>query len=709
MHLSRWLVVPTFAGLTLAACLPVTLCKADQLKPNRIEFGTDYYPEDWPSERLEIDAQLMQQARFTAVRVADTNWERMEPQEGRYDFAWLDRVVDVLNRHGMRVILCTSSYVPPAWLIQKHPDFYLVQEDGVRRRWGGMGFICLNNPTYRQYVAKLVTALATHFGHNPGVLGWQIDNEMGGWGYTCYDEDYCTPKFREYLKKKFGTLDELNRRLLTVSYGHSYSSWDQVPLRGQPNDDNQQVPLLLEIKRFFSDNINEFMAFQANLLRQNTSGQLITHNGPDRTLNGFDLAKSLDSLGDDNYPRVGEYIAPAYDVDLFRGFNRGKPFLILEHRSGSFGGYTLGDPTPPPGLCRLWAWQTLAHGADGVLFFRWRMNNGGSEQYWQGLMNYDGTPGRAFPEVRRMAEEVAKISPDLLHATTDASVAEVVSYDSLWALHVGSSSFPYVEQLQAVRNGFRHWGLNVDFVEPTDDLGKYKVVVAPTLHVVSPSIVENLEKFVSGGGVLVLTARSGFKTEDNLATQVPPGPLARLAKVRVPEFTLLESVSQFTSLGFPSEEGTYRASPENVIRSASPDWPGEYKANVWAEVLEPEGARTLFQYQQDHYAGRAAVTVADYGKGKVIYVGTLLEPRFYSELARHACGGAKLGLGPEIPPGVDFVVREGKRQTFNFVLNFSPDPRFVTLPGKYRDLLSDKSFDGQVSVPSLDLRILVRE
>jgi len=172
---------------------------------------------------------------------------------------------------------------------------------------------------------------------------------------------------------------------------------------------------------------------------------------------------------------------------------------------------------------------------------------------------------------------------------------------------------------------------------------------------------------------------------------------------------LLDSVSQFTSLGFPSEEGAYRPTSENAIRSVSPDWPGEYKAKVWAEVLEPEGAQTLFQYQQDHYAGRPAVTVSDYGRGKVIYVGTLLEPRFYSELARRACEWAKVGLGPEIPPGVDFAVRQGKQHTYSFVLNFSASPKSVTIPGKYRDLLSDKTFNGQIIVPSLDLCVLVEE
>jgi beta-galactosidase len=704
------MLAPRFLiALALGACLLGNPCKAAQLTSNKIEFGTDYYPEDWPPERTEVDAQLMQQAKFTIVRIADTNWERMEPEEGHYDFAWLDREVEILYRHGMRVVMCTSSYVPPAWLIQKHPEFYLVREDGLRMRWGGMGFICLNNPTYRQYVGKLVTALANHFGHNPGVAGWQIDNEMGGWGYDCYDEDYCVPKFRAYLKQKFGTLDELNRRLLTVSYGHIYSSWDQIPLAGTSLAPNQQAPLLFEAKKFFSDNINQFMAFQADLLRQNTSGQFISHNGPARTLNCFDLAKSLDFLSEDSYPRVGDFTTPAFSIDSTRGFNRGQHFLVLEHRSGTFGGFMLGDATAPPGLSRLWAWQTLAHGADGVLFFRWRMNNGGSEQYWQGLLNYDGTPGRAYPEVKRMGAEVEKVGSDLVDAATPASVAQIMSFDSDWALHIGDTTFPYSDQLKVMQNSFSHWGLNVDYVEPTGDLDKYKVVVAPSLHVVDSTVVANLEKFVERGGVLILTARSGFKNEDDLSTQVPPGPLARLAKVHVTDFTLLDKGAPFTALGFPSDEGTYRPSTENQIKSGAAGWPGVYKAKGWADILDPDGAQTLFSYQQDYYAGRAAVTVSDYGKGKVVYVGTLLEPRFYTDLARHACQWAKVELGPEIPPGVDFTTRQGTEHTYTFVMNFTGGPKSVTLPGNYRDLLTGKTFTGQVTVPSRDLCVLVQE
>lgn len=674
--------------------------------PGQIAYGTDYYAEDWPPERVEADARLMREAKFHTVRLADTNWERLEPEDDRYEFTWLDRVLKILNSHGIQAILCTSSYVPPAWLVEKHPDFYLVNEDGVRHRWGGMGFMCLNNPLYRQYVARLVTALGTHYGRHSGVVGWQIDNEMGQWGAECYDEHYCQPKFRQYLKNKFGTIDELNRRLLTVSYGHSYSSWDQILLRTNTPEDALQAPLVLESKRFFSFNIAEFLTFQAGLLRQHTSGQFITHNGPAVSRNCFEFAEPLDFLSADSYPHVGEFRAPAFSTDLMRGFNRGKSFQVLEIRSGTFGGYTLGDATPPPGLARLWAWQTLAHGADGLLFFRWRMSNGGSEQYWQGLLNYDGSPSAAFPEVARMGEELERVGPEFIRAETPASVAEIMSYDSLWALHIGDPKFPYFAQLKAFSNAFHHWSLNVDFVEPAGDLSKYKVVAAPSLHVVNPTIVTNLETFVSDGGILILTARSGFKNQDNLATQMPPGPLERMARVWVRNFTLLEQSSVQHWLDFDEDKTGYEPSPDNLIRSASPDWPGEYRARGWADILDPDGAETLFRYQKDYYAGRAAVTVTDYGKGKVIYVGTLLEPRFYTDLARRACEWGKVDLGPEIPEGMDFALRRKGQRSFRFFLNFSDDPKVLNIPGQHRDLISGSTFVNHVTVPPLDLCLL---
>lgn len=686
----------------------------------RLELGADYYPENWPPERVETDARLMQQAKFTTVRMVDTNWQHVEPEEGRYDFSWLDCVVETLNRYGIRPVLCTPTYAPPAWMMAKHPDFYRVDENGVRFRWGGLGWVCLNHPLFLQYVEKIVTALATHYGRHQGVMGWQIHNEVGAYGYGCFDSEYCVAKFRQYLKKKFGTLDGLNRRLLTVAYGHTYDAWDEIPLQWHPaggGSSDHDAPLLLEGPRFFSQNGVDFLNFQARLLRKYTSGQFISHNLPTpfSEPNGFDLAKPLDFLCNDSYPAVGQYASPAFAMDASRGFNHGKPFLILEQRSrcSADSGLTLRDSVSAPGLARLWGWQDLAHGANGVVYWRWRMANGGSEQYLQGLLNFDGSSGPTFPEVVRFGAEVAKVGSQIAQTESPASVAEIISYDSRWALQIGNATFPYFDQLEAISYSFRRWAQNVDVVEPTGDLNKYKVVVAPTLHVVDQSIVENLEKFVSDGGVLILTPRSGFKTEDNLATQVPPGLLTRIAKVRVADYTLIGELlnphPRPTWSGFPAEPGAYQPAHENSISSVSSDWPGEYKIQGWADILDPDGAEVLFQYQKDFYAGRPAVTISEYGKGKVVYVGTLPEPRFYFDLAKRACEYARMAYGPEIPEGMDYALRKNKQNSFLFLLNFSENPKSVAMSGKYRDVLSNKVFESQVTVPPIDLCILVSE
>lgn len=212
---------------------------------------------------------------------------------------------------------------------------------------------------------------------------------------------------------------------------------------------------------------------------------------------------------------------------------------------------------------------------------------------------------------------------------------------------------------------------------------------------------------MNNGGVLILSARSGFKNEDNLATQLPPGPLERMAGVWVRSFTLLEQSSQKPWLDFPADQAAYRPSPDNLIQSASAEWTGEYQAKGWADILEPDGATPLFHYQKDYYAGKAAVTIANYGKGKVIYVGTLLEPGFYVDLARRACGWGKVDLGPELPQGMDYALRQNDKGSFRFLLNFSDTPKIVKLAGQHRDLISATLFQDEVTVPPLDLRVLV--
>jgi beta-galactosidase len=289
----------------------------------------------------------------------------------------------------------------------------------------------------------------------------------------------------------------------------------------------------------------------------------------------------------------------------------------------------------------------------------------------------------------QMGAELGKVGAEFAHAESPASVAVVLSYDSLWALQIGDHNFPYFDELRVFSNSFRRWGLNTDIVEPTGDRGKYKVVAAPSLHVVDPATASNLEKFVSNGGVLILSARSGFKNPDNLATDLPPGPLQHLAKVRVKDFTQLSAPERS---GAVTDQGAYQPNSENRIRSTSPDWAAEYRAMGWIDILESDGAQTLFQYQLDYYASRPAVTIADYGTGKVVYVGTILEPCFYVDLAKQVCAWAHLEPISEIPEGMDFAIRQKNGRSIGFLLNFAESPQSVRLRGEHRDLLSGKVF-----------------
>jgi beta-galactosidase len=500
----------------------------------------------------------------------------------------------------------------------------------------------------------------------------------------------------------------LNRRLLTVSYGHEYTAWNQIDPRINIHGEGDavQVPLALETKRFFSLNMVRFLEFQAKILRAHTTHQFVTHNAAKPSTQLFDLARNMDFLAEDLYPQTGQFAQPGFFTDLFRGANRGKSFQVFEMRSGTFGSYTLNDATPPPGLIRLWAWQTIAHGSDGVLFFRWRRNNAGSEPYWQGLLDQEGAPALPYREVAQMGSELREHGARFAQASSPAQVAGVVSYDSDWAINIGHKDYPYLEQLGAWTQAFRRLQMNVDLVEPGADLTSYKIVFAPALYIVDDSIAKWLEAFVSRGGTLILGPRAGFANEDNVGRHLPPGLLAPLAKVQVETFTPLGKPEAHAQPAAPASPGPYKPAATNLIRPTSREWPGPFSAGVWADILTLSGGQALYTYTEDFYAGRPAITLAETGKGKTLYIGTLLEESFYLAFAEQLCRTTGISCGPILPEAVDFAARQNAGGLFRFFLNFSTEIKTVPLDGSYRDLLSGKRFTGTVDVPPLDLRIL---
>ena len=464
-------------------------------------FGVDYYPEQWPEENWERDAQLMSEAGFNVVRLAEFAWAKMEPQEGIFDFDWLDRAIGIFHKLDISVILGTPTASPPPWLAQKNPDVLRVREDGLRVEYGARRINCPSHTIYRERSQRITNAMAEHFAGNPAVIGWQTDNEFGD---RCYC-DICRKEFQTWLQKRYVTLDELNSRWGTVFWSQTYSDWCQIRLPLSTSGSPPNPSLALDFRRFVSDSYVSFQQEQIDILRSKCPEHFITHNLMGFGYNGldyFDVAKPLDFVSWDNYP-LGFWhqleitpASPALSHDTMRGL-KNKNFWVMEQQAGPSGWQTLSS-TPRPGVLRLWAYQSIAHGADGVVFFRWRTARFGAEQYWHGLLEHDGRAGRRYNEIKQMGAELKQVGEQTFGAETISSVAILQSYDSRFAFQVqgNSTEFAYEKHLAQIYSTLWKRNISVDVISPMAALSKYDLVIAPALHILTDAIAANLREYV---------------------------------------------------------------------------------------------------------------------------------------------------------------------------------------------------------------------
>jgi len=660
-------------------------------------FGVDFYPEHWPEDYWPEAARLMAEARFNVVRLAEFAWSKMEPKEGQFDFSWLDSAIDILAQHDMRIVLGTPTASPPAWLLNKYPDIFRVREDQLRLTYGNRREYCPSNRRYIEYSSKIVGQMAQHYAHHPAVIGWQIDNEFGE---RCYCPN-CAEAFRKWLHCRYQTLDELNDKWGTVFWSHTYGGWEEIPVPlttgGSPNPG-----LALDFYRFSSDSYQAYQQKQIDLLREKCPQHFITHNCMgfkyDR-IDYFNLARPLDFVAWDNYPSTQWSQQTEVDPSLLalahasmRGLKR-RNFWVIEQQAGP-AGWEIVSTAPRPGQLRLWAYQSIAHGADGILFFRWRTNRFGTEQHWHGLLDADGRPGRRYEEVRRMGCEITKLGGVIDGSIIKASIAMLHSYEARFAFQIQANNpqFSYPEHFHQIYKAFYDRRVPVDIVCPTDDLGDYKLVIAPALHIVSEAVAENLKRFVQAGGVLVVTPRSGVKDEANAVVDLPlPGLLAELCGVKVEEYdSLLPDMSQV--LEFVSAEIAPNPQPS---------------ARVWCDILAPEDAEIVARYTCDFYAGKPAITINQYGQGKAIYVGTFGDKELYDTLADWVLRLTGLQRSISAPAGIEVTERwQGDRRLL-FILNHTARCHEITLDGNYTNLLDGSSrVRGTVVIPPHDVLIL---
>ncbi|WP_219835760.1 beta-galactosidase [Paenibacillus sp. R14(2021)] len=668
-------------------------------------FGVDYYPEHWPEERWPIDAEMMKQANINIVRLAEFAWAKMEPEEGVYDFAWLDRAIEVLAGAGIKIVLGTPTATAPKWLMDKYPDMYPVDVYGLSKGFGTRRHYCVNHPVYRDYSKQIARVMAEHYRDHPHVVAWQIDNEFGG---ACYCQSDLHA-FRIWLRKKYGTIDRLNAEWGTVFWSQTYRSWEEIILPVYSASDgfsqnggassllstpyNHNPGLLLDYQRFFSDATAEYQRLQIEEIRA-CSELPITHNlmGHFSELDYFDLGKDLDFVCWDNYPNTmwGKSSPASVSMahDLMRGI-KNQNFWMMEQQSGPCGWHSMGD-TPEPGQIRLWTYQAIAHGAEGMVYFRWRACTVGIEQYWHGILDHDGIGRRRYREITAIGSEIAKLSPLYLHAKNDNAVALVKSYDNVWSHRAQPHNlkFSYDTLLKGYYTAVAGHHVGVDVTSAETDFSPYKLVLMPAFNLMTEVIAAKCEAYVASGGALLVTFRSGTRTWNNQMTTLTfPGLFRELAGVELEEF---DSVNFGRTVGV---NGSF----------------GEGTASIWCDVLKSNGAETLAEYSSHYYNGTPAVTVNTYGKGRVYYVGCDLDADALARLAGIIL--EREGIAASLPKayeGVEAIERIAEDgRAYLMLLNHNSEPVEVELNGVYTDALSGEAVEGELSLEPYAVHVLL--
>jgi beta-galactosidase len=660
-----------------------------------IAFGVDYYPEHWPEQRWEIDARLMQEAGFNTVRLAEFAWTKLEPREGHFDFVWLDRAIEILYRHNISIVLGTPTASPPAWLVQQAPDILRVRDDGLRVHFGSRRINCPCHPIYRRYSRNITTAMANHFAGHPAVIGWQIDNEFGD---RCYCP-ICRNEFHHWLQKRYHQLEVLNERWGTSFWNQIYSDWCQIPLPFSTLGSPPNPSLALDFRRFVSDAYISFQQEQIDTLRALCPKHFITHDmmgfGYDG-INYFDLARSLDFVSWNNYPfgiwhgQAYTPSLPALNHDAMRGIKK-ENFWVMEEQAGPSGWGTL-SVTPRPGDLRLWAYQALAHGADGIIFFRWRTARHGAEQYWHGLLEHDGRAGRRYHEIKQMGAEVKRIGGIIKGSKYKSKVAILNSYDSRFAFQVqgNSDNFHYEKHITQIYVPIWKHNIGIDVISATGDLSQYEILISPSLHILSEETANSLCSFVRAGGTLVVTPRSGVKDESNVVVNQPlPGLLADVCGVFIEEY---DAISSEVSQGIVFESTSLAGQ--------------RFPVEIWCDLLVPTTAEVLARYEQDYYAGKPAITRNRFGKGQAIYLGTFGTEVFYEALLGWLFQEKGIKNPIETPPNVEMTGRWKDEECFIFLINHTNQEQKLVLDKYFTNLLDGSELMGTVKLAARDVVVL---
>lgn len=585
---------------------------------DRMRFGVYYYPEQWPEEDWEKDIKHMAALGFDFTHFGEFAWAKMEPEEGKYDFSWLDKAVDLAAKNNLKVILCTPTATPPVWLTKKHPEILMVNTEGTTVQHGARQQASWSSAKYREYIQKIVTQLAKRYANHPTVWGWQIDNEPSHYRLA-YDYNAGAQKnFRAWLKQKYGNIDALNAGWGNAFWSHTYNDFEQIRIPNQ-NEIIQKpnTHALLDFKRFTADEVSGFIKFQQDILRKHISAdQWITTNVMEEHAAVDPLRMSnLDILSYTKYMvaaispgtgklgfRIGSSTSIGYANDFIRPITGNVGVMELQPGQVNWGKY---NPQPLPGVIRLWMYHIWSGGNRFLCTYRFRQPLSSIEQYHEGIISTDGESlsrgGGEFVEAMKEIKKIEKVH--LQGKETPAKIGLLYSADSRWE----TDNQPQTEQWSYINHHMKYYkalnalGMAIDVIDETADFSKYTALVVTAFQLMDKSLVERWQKYVTQGGQLVLTSRTGQKDRQAHLWK---------GKLSSPIYDLIGAADLYYDHLPPTEEGLISFNGKS------------FKWNNWADVLSADQTTKVWAtYSDQFYKNAAAVLHKKTGAGSVTYIG----------------------------------------------------------------------------------------
>lgn len=661
---------------------PESADQAEVLLPRLtgIAFGGDYNPEQWSEETWIEDVRLMREAGVNLVNVGIFAWALLEPSPGQYDFGWLDRVLGLLHDAGISVGLATPTAAPPPWFFRRHPDARVVDRDGRTLGTGGRQAFCPHSPAYRAAATNIAEKLAERYADHPTLALWHVHNEYGAANTHCHCETSAAA-FRNWLRRRYLHLHDLNDAWGTTFWGQHYGDWAEIePPLASPMAVNPAQQL--DFFRFSSDTHLDNYVAERDVLRHLSPGVPVTTNFMINNCQWMDYrrwAAEVDMVANDHYlygERPGNQIELAMSADLTRSVAGGRGWLLMEHSTSAVN-WQPRNIAKRPGELRRNTMSHLARGAESALFFQWRASRFGGEKFHSAMVPHGGTRTRVWREVRDLGADLGKLD-ELRGTQVTADVGLVWDWPSWWALELEwrpSVDLSYLDRVSAFYESTWREHLTADFVHPEDDLTPYPVLLVPSLYLISPAAAANLATYVRNGGTLVVSYFSGIVDEhDTVHEGGHPGALRDLLGVHVEEFLPLRE-SERVSLG-------------------------DVSGDVWAEHLVLEGAEAVRHYLDGPAAGGPAVTSHRFGKGSAWYISTRLTGDDLTAVLRAAGLPHRDGL----PDDLELVRRVGPEHTYLIAINHSD--RDATLPGNGDELLTSTRCTDQLVVPAGGVRVL---